>query len=170
MNWSAQGVLFTRYSIMKHLSCLLSKPQEKGRMGKSWKLVVYHLRGFSINMKLCKLWGSHERHFLWGPYLFCKEFYLRGSKNRRALIMPSSETILQRRKAQAAACDSELTFFSSTKEGRREENISWAPPRHFHIQRTSFKPHHNPVRCDFTYSADEETEAQGRGKATCPRP
>lgn len=31
------------------------------------------------------------------PISFVKNSYLRGSKNRRALIMPSSETILQRR-------------------------------------------------------------------------
>lgn len=164
------------YQIFHHETFFLPSFKATGERtnGKSWKLVVYHLRGFCINMTLCKMWGSNERHFyLWDPYVFCKEFYLQGSKYRRALMMPSSEMkpfYKEEWKAQVAACNLELAFFSSTKEGKGEEDISWAPPRHFHIQSTSFRPHHNPVRCDFTCFVDEEIEAQGRGKAPCPSP
>lgn len=43
------------------------------KKGKSWKLIVFHLRGFCINMRLCKMWGSNERHFLlWATTSFEK--------------------------------------------------------------------------------------------------
>lgn len=90
--------LTTRYSLTKHFSCFLAK--EKGSRGKKeWKLIVFHLRGFCINTRPCKMWGSNERHFLLrAPTSFEKNYISREAKIvRRALIIPSSETILQKK-------------------------------------------------------------------------
>lgn len=85
--------------------------------GKVWKLIVHHSRGFCINMKLWKMWGVNERHFLvWASTSLEKNCISREAKTiRRALLMPSVETMLQRRKkrwkAQAAARSLQLTVF-----------------------------------------------------------
>lgn len=143
MNRSAQGVHLTRHSLTHHFSSRQShrRKEEQERLKAD---IVYHIRGFCINMKLCKMWGSNERHFLlWVPTSFEKNSISREAKiARRALIMPSSETILQRRMkgpGRGLQLRGDI-FFSLGKAKEKITNISWAPPRHFHIPKSSLYP------------------------------
>lgn len=97
----------TYYQILHCKIFLLSSFKATGERGEWENLQAtrYHLRGFCIHMKLYKMRGSNERHFLLGtPTSFEKNYTSREADTvRRALIMLSSETILRRRRGPGSS-------------------------------------------------------------------
>lgn len=75
-----------------------------------------------------------------GHYLFWKELDLQGSKRSQKSsdnTLIGNHSTKEEWKAQATACNLELTFFLPLGKAKEEIKniIYWAPARHFHVQK-----------------------------------
>lgn len=131
---------FSPDTLLRNISPAFSQSHRR-KNGKGWKLIVYYVRGFCINTKLCKMWGFNERHFLLrAPTSFEKNYISREAKNRQE----SSDNALvwnhSTKKGPGSSWQLTAVFLPLGKAKEKVMNFSWAPPRPFPIPKSSPYP------------------------------